>query len=93
MANITDLPGRLILDTAGVVSATNYYVIRKIVLVAGGDEAAASLEDGNGDVITSLAAPAGSSDEIDFNANTYRGTGLELASITGTSAVVYVYCG
>ena len=93
MANDLTLPGRLVLDTAAVVSATNTFVIRKMVLVAVDAEAAASFEDGNGDVITSLAAPAGSSDEIDFNNNTLRVTGLELASISGTGAVAYVYCG
>lgn len=92
MANDLDNPGVLVLDTAAVISTTNKFKIRKIVLVAGAAAADAECRNGADEIITSLAAPADSSDEIDFNASPFICTGFELQSISGAGAVVYVYC-
>jgi hypothetical protein len=92
MANdVTHNP--LILDTAAVISATNKYVIKKIVFrgALAGDDAV--LENGAGQVIARLTAPAATSnDELDFAGDWLIVDGLELASIAA-SGVVYVYCG
>jgi hypothetical protein len=93
MANILTTPGVLVLDTAAVISTTNLFSIRKIVLVAGGAAAACEVRDSADRIIASLAAPATSSDEIDFNAERLTVTGLELQSISGAGALCYVYCG
>jgi hypothetical protein len=93
MANDLDNPGVLMLDTAAVISTTNLFAIRKIVLIAGATACDAEIRDGADRIIAQLAAPAESSDEIDFNAEKWICTGLELQSIAGTGAVVYVYCG
>lgn len=91
MANDTNNPGVLVLDTAAVISATNTFKIRKIRLVPAAAASTASFEDGEGRVIAGLAAPAnGHSDDANFDPP-YVVTGLELASITGTGAVAYVY--
>ena len=91
MANVLTTPGVLVLDTAAVISTTNLFSIRKIVLVAAGAAIACEVRDGADRIIASLAAPANSSDEIDFNAERLTVTGLELQSITG--GLCYVYCG
>lgn len=93
MANDLDNRGVLILDTAAVISTTNMFKIRKLVLVTGATAGDAELRDGSDRIIAQLSAPAESADELDFNAMAFIGYGLELQSISGTGAVVYVYCG
>lgn len=93
MSNDVNNKGVLILDTPAVISATNTFKIRKLVLISGATACDATLEDGAGDLIAQLSCPAESADEIDWNANSQVSKGLELASIAGTGAVVYVYCG
>jgi hypothetical protein len=94
MANVLTTPGVLVLDTPAVISATNPYKIRKARLVPAAQNATATLKDGSGRVIAGLAAVAsGVPDEMDFSSMSVGPfKGLELATLTGTGAVLYVYC-
>lgn len=65
--------------------------IRKIVLVAAAAAATATITDGNDLEVAGLAAPIGSSDEIDFNSNEFSMNGLKVSAITGAGAKVYIY--
>jgi len=82
----------LVLDTAGVISATNIFRIKKIVFrgaLAGDD---CIFEDGQGRLIVRLTAPgATSNDEFDCVGAPHVCVGLELASIAA-SGVAFVYC-
>ena len=92
MANdLTHNPLRL--DTAAVISTTLKFCIKKIVLITGATAGDAELRDGQDRIIAQLAAVAEAPDELDFNADPLIITGLELQSISGTGAQVYVYCG
>jgi hypothetical protein len=94
MSNALTTPGVLRLDTPAVIDATNMFKIRKVRLVPAGFAATATLKDGAGRLIASLSAPAnGPADEKDWHAQSWGPVkGLELATLTGTGAVVYVYC-
>ena len=93
---ITANPGVTVVDAAGTIKASATGVmapnikIRKIVLVAAGASVAATITDGADREIARLAAPANSSDEIDFNANSFVCNGLKVASITA-GAFLYLY--
>jgi hypothetical protein len=93
MPNVLNTPGVLRLDTPAVIDAVNQFKIRKIRLVPAGFNATATLKDGAGRLIAALAAVAtGPADEMDFHAMSQTFKGLELATLTGTGAIVYVYC-
>lgn len=92
MANQLTTPGVLRLDTAAVISATNKFKIRLIVLIPGSTPSTASLKDGAGRVICDLSAPTSGLADTRVFVNPPVVTGLELATIAGTGALVEVYC-
>lgn len=82
----------LILDTAAVISATNTFRIRKIVLTGHTANATAQVKNGAGQVIGDLQATAGAVDELNFSVDPLVSKGFELAAIAGAGAKVEVYC-
>jgi hypothetical protein len=94
MPNVLNTPGVLVLDTAAVISTTLLFKVKKIVLQAGTTTSTAEIRDGADRVIASLATVAnGPSDEQSFGDDGLIVTGLELQTIAGTGARVFVYCG
>jgi len=92
MANdLTHNPLRL--DAAAIISATNLFVLKKVVLTGHTANATATIKNGAGQNIGTLQATAGAVDELNFSPDGLRSTGFELATITGAGAVVEVYCG
>jgi hypothetical protein len=65
--------------------------IRKLVLVAAAAAASATITDGNDKLIAMLAAPIGSSDEIDFNADNFMATGLKVSAMAGAGGTLFLY--
>lgn len=92
MANdVTHNP--LVLDSTGVLSATNRFQIRKIRLIPAAAACTATLKNGAAQIIASLSAVAsGAPDEVDFHADPLEVLGLELSAIAGAGAIVHVYC-
>lgn len=91
MANdLTHNPLRL--DTTGTISATNIFFIKKAVLTGVTSDGTAVLKDGAGKIIGTMQAPSKSVDELNFTPNAFRAKGLRLDSISGTGAVVEIYC-
>jgi len=76
-----------------VVAAPAKVKIKKLVLVAAGVAGLATVTDGGDRVIAMLAAPIGSSDEIDFNADAFMCTGLKVSVLSGTGARLFLYGG
>jgi hypothetical protein len=96
MAVLTN-PGVTSLVTADapatLIAAPLLVKIRKLVLVAPAAVAAlATVTDGTDRLIAMLAAPAGSSDEIDFQqGNGFTCQGLKVSSMTGAAATLFLY--
>ena len=65
--------------------------VRKIVLVAAAAAATATVTDGNDKEVHALAAPIGSSDEIDFNSDSFEQQGLKVSAMTGAGSKLYIY--
>ena len=93
---ITANKGVTVVDAAGTVLASSTsgpnVKVRKIVLVAAGAAVVASVTDGADKLVAMLAAPAGSSDEIDFNADGFMMNGLKVSVITA-GAFLFLYGG
>jgi hypothetical protein len=93
MANQLTTPNVLVLDTPAVIDATNQFKIRKIRLVPAAAAATATIKNGAGQVVHALsAAAAGPGDEIDWSSQSFPQKGLELATLVGAGAIVYIYC-
>jgi hypothetical protein len=83
----------LILDTAAVISATNRFVLRKVVFYADTAADFAVLEDGLGrEILRCQTGAAGAPDEHDWNSQYFEVTGLELASISAGCSI-HIFCG
>ena len=96
MAAPTTNPGVtfMLQPDAPATITTGKVKIRKIVLVSATLACTATITDGGDRVIAKLAAPAGSSDEIDFNADSFAATGLKVSAIGGdTSSSLFIYGG
>jgi hypothetical protein len=77
---------------AAVTNSKFNIKIAKIVLVAAAAAASATVTDGNDLEIGSLAAPIGSSDELDFHASKgFVANGLKVSAIAGAGAKLYIY--
>ena len=77
---------------APAAGAGNNVRVRKLVLVAAAQAASATITDGNDKEIASLAAPIGSSDEIDFSAkDPFGAAGLKVSAMAGTGGKLYLY--
>jgi hypothetical protein len=82
----------LMMDTAAVISLTNTFIIKKIILDPAGAAGSADFHDGNGRHWLHLACPANQHREVDFGEGGFTVTGLELAAITA-GAHVHIFCG
>ena len=85
---VTTNPGVtfMIQTDAPATITTGKVKIRKLVLVSATTACTATITDGGDRVIAKLAAPAGSSDEIDFNSDTFAATGLKVSAMAGDAA-------
>ncbi len=94
MANVTNLPHVLVLDTTAdnLPSATTPIRVRKVRLVAGAAAAAtAQITDAGGSTTKlNLQCVQGTTDTIEFYAAPFVLTGLKL-TISGAGALCYVY--
>lgn len=95
MANNTSQVGVLVLDTAAdnIVASTVGVRVRKVKLVAGAAAAAtATLCKAGGSVgVIGMAATTGATDTTEFYSAPYQMAGLQLLTISGAGATVYVY--
>jgi hypothetical protein len=91
MANQLTTPGVLRLDTAAVISATNIFKIRLMVLIPIATPATAQIKNGAGQIIADMATPANGLADTRVFVNPAVVTGFELASISA-GAVLEVYC-
>lgn len=94
MANVTNLPQVLVLDTTAdnIPTATTPLRVRKLRLVSPAGGSALITDAGGSTTKLSLAALANSSDSLDFYANPFQLTGLKLTiSPSASTTVLYVY--
>jgi ABC-type Fe3+-siderophore transport system permease subunit len=94
MANITNLPHVLVLDTAAdnIVASTVGVRVRKVRIVAAAAAVAATLTDAGGTVgKIGLIAAIGATDTAEFFAAPLVLNGLQLLALSGAGALVYVY--
>ena len=80
-------------DAPATLVASAPVKIKKIVLVSTTNAMLATITDGADKVIAMLAAPPGSSDEIDFNADAFMANGLKVSAITGAGGTLFIYGG
>lgn len=85
-----DAPATIVAAESGKVNVK----VAKIVLVAAAAAATATITDGNDLEIGALAAPIGSSDELDWSSSNKGGfpsNGLKVSAIAGAGARIYIY--
>lgn len=78
-------------DAPATLAVSARVKIKKIVLVSAAAATLATVTDGADKVIAMLAAPIGSSDEIDFNADAFVAVGLKVSVLSGAGGTLFIY--